>query len=61
MTGEIIPEKTTFIQRQNRKAFELPDQHKAEVKDFGAEIGDVVELRTPLEGGHYALIRLEEP
>jgi hypothetical protein len=35
MAGEIIEGKRTFIQRPNRRAFELPYQHTAELKDFG--------------------------
>ena len=49
MAGEIVRGKRTFIQRQNRKAFELPDQHKAELKDFSGGISSLRLGRSRLE------------
>jgi hypothetical protein len=61
MAGEIIEGKRTFIQRQGRRAFELPDQHTAKFEDFGGSYGQVIGLNAPLGGaGHYSVDRLEE-
>ena len=61
MAGEIVEGKRTFIQRQGRKAFELPDKHIAELKDMGGDFGQVIGLDAPFGGaGHYAVDRLEE-
>lgn len=53
MAGEIIEGKRTFIQRQNREPFPLPEDDQAEFTVF---------LSTPpfgQEGGLYAVDRLE--
>jgi hypothetical protein len=59
MAGE-MQGKRIFIQRSGRRAFELPEQHTAEVLDHGGSIGQVVALATPLEGGQYYLEGIDE-
>jgi hypothetical protein len=61
MAGEIIEGKRTYLQRPGRTAYELPDKHTAELKDYGETYGRVILLNAPFAGGgQYAIDDLEE-
>jgi hypothetical protein len=47
MADEIVEGKRTFIQREGRRAFELPDQHTIRLRDDMEAFGQCVELATP--------------
>jgi hypothetical protein len=61
VTGEITAGKRTFLQRENRHAFELPKGHEAKLMDLGGEFGQCVALTIPGGGGGtYRIRELEE-
>jgi|SoimicmetaTmtLPB_FD_contig_91_71141_length_1060_multi_2_in_0_out_0_2 hypothetical protein len=60
MAGEIIEGKLTFIQRQNKRAYELPDGHTINLRDDLGDYGQCVELNTPGEGGLYTVDEVED-
>ena len=61
MTGEIAGGKRTFLQREDRRAFELPKGHEAKLLDLGGSFGQCVALTIPGGGGGtYRMRELEE-
>jgi hypothetical protein len=61
VTREIVVGKRTFLQRENRRAFELPKGHEAKLLDLGGSFGQCVALTIPGGGGGtYQIRELEE-